>query len=729
MESRGLKFCFAKKIGRGVPLLVSNAMDGCRELGFSKTELQNLLRKESNMSAIGSAGAAAPLYPSGSSAPHRQFGLISNLIKDPNPPNPEVLGLDSFEEYRHVEYLEDLLAQGITSLYRRDIISSFLENAKENIRLIKEDIRNNGAKYYFRREASGLAGSRNPYVGKLNSNGQFVWGSISPSIAQDAFFIARYLACKNQAVYINRGTHGDEYGNTAADDLEAYVGARYGDEAHIDLFYKSFTTVYKTKVACGVVNHNYTAPLQPEEANHVINGWCMSIRSRFTSNYHLNTPIDLSGNFLPPDIRCARLHTQIKVPYFFAACQRNSSNGAVHSYDIQGIAKWIYQRLAISIIPHTDTQLQQMTPRGIIEDCVSRFPAKKTRLNKLNNVRCCVLECNAHFDLTDAKFSETTAKTIEAFNQHKQKIEAEKAQSQGEITRLKEQSEQKDGRIDELEADLVLKDAEINKRDTRIVEVEVERDEFKEERNSVIEERNGIERERDAAKSQVHEQAIEIEILREGSTFESFVSNSSVVQDRGINQLRPVLQYQLQSSEHRIEEIFKGTKRGAGRGFFSRRPNAFVKPTEVFDTELTVKTNLLVTLFLKTKADHLKTETTVALESYDVGAVGLLSGSVVYAGFTPLKLSDLEKESFLHPLMDRLIRADRVSSRLMEWMKHHKVSIEINTKVVSWDKNKEEHEGWPTVFPKTYEQTIAQVLKTCLRFEVADSMLKNLQIS
>ena len=36
MESRGLKFCFAKKIGRGVPLLVSNAMDTFRDLGFYK---------------------------------------------------------------------------------------------------------------------------------------------------------------------------------------------------------------------------------------------------------------------------------------------------------------------------------------------------------------------------------------------------------------------------------------------------------------------------------------------------------------------------------------------------------------------------------------------------------------------------------------------------------------------------------------------------------------------
>ena len=559
----------------------------------------------------------------------------------------------------------------------------------------------------------------NPTIVHFDKYGdqQYLWQAIQGCTSPETFEVVAHLVNQHdQSVFLNTGTHGNNLGYTSNDSAnvanraESWIADR---EVSLILDQRLFIEKDRPKMAYQIVTRD-SPSVYPAGANHIIDTWCHSFVSRFTDPDKLQTSIHKSMGAIPVHFFCSYGEKLIQKPYYFLECKM--IGGQRHYFDKSSISK--IRDLVTFLMPHKPASNLTAQERFEMrmkeqEDGLAleyRCPFKGCRemvvLNNatydrkfqgvINNIRKLRLE------LVGLKF-ETNLKAHKILLQDKEIVElkSERNGLRSENAKVKKENTELKTNLDKA-----------NKETTQVKKV------VKVQSEKI-----------DELSQRVEKQAIKIVILREGSTFDSFVNNSSFIQERGISQLRPVLQYQLQSSENRIEEIFKGTKRGAGRGFFGRRPNAFVKPTEVFDTELTVKTNLLVTLFLKTKSDHLKTETTVALESYDVGPVGLLSGSVVYAGFTPLKLSDLEKESFLNPLMDRLIRADRVSSRLMEWMKHHKVSIEINTKVVSWDKNKEEHEGWPTVFPKTYEQTIAQVLKTCLRFEVADSMLKNLQIS
>ena len=137
------------------------------------------------MTTAGIASSSSPILPlqsplvaprppvpvvSNLSAPYRQFGLIESLVKDLNPPSPEVLKLGNFEDYRIVEYLEDLKSHFRNESSIRKA-QQLIDAAKENIRKIQEDIQRNGVKYYFLKAADGPKGNSNPYIAKLKSNG------------------------------------------------------------------------------------------------------------------------------------------------------------------------------------------------------------------------------------------------------------------------------------------------------------------------------------------------------------------------------------------------------------------------------------------------------------------------------------------------------------------------------------------------------------------------------
>jgi len=461
-------------------------------------------------------------------------GIISDLRPNKKPLTPEELGLTSFEEsgfgeYRYVEYLEDLLSKGQELLYGKKT-QEFIDEAKESIRLMQADIRDNNAKYYFLKDGDGLNASSSPYVAKLKSSGQFVWGSITSHASFQTHELALKLADKGQTVYINTATHGDKCGNMATE----IVGA--GDRDHLVYYSYKINEKYRGRIVYGAVQHKYNKPLEPEEANHVINDECNSIRNRFTSTHNLNVSTDLSGNFFPPELRCTRKLNLIKVPYFFDACHRNSLDGRVHFYGIEGIAEWIYQVLNISRPLHKPEKLQKMTPQEIVDDCIAQFSNRKQFLGKLKSVQCCVPECNAHFDITSAKFSEPLAKAIEAFNRHKQEIEAEKTARQAEIQGLKAVNTQQTEEITELKEDVAQKDSTITTLNEEKEELkgintlqgrqitdltsekgslEREKNTFKEERDTVKDKLEVVEQERDEAQVQLQEKSQKVDLLED----------------------------------------------------------------------------------------------------------------------------------------------------------------------------------------------------------------------
>ena len=360
------------------------------------------------------------------------------LAKDLNPPSPTAMGLKPIEQYNY------LTVRGISA-----IGSDSYSSVKENI----NNLKNSDAPCYF-------IDDRNPLVAQLQSDGQFIWKAVDVVNGGHSKDVGNLLTSHGQSVHVNTGTHGDVNGIIPADG-DFVLATRLGYPAFFNQDTVSFTSV-PNKTSFLQISSS-VRPDYPEKANHVIDAWCFSSKTLFTTFRNYNIPKDMKGQDIPVLFKCVVSNTMMKNPMYSTEC--NLVGGKRHYYDKSIVKSLVEQNaeridgLGVPKIIHAP--IKSMDDLFRWES--SRISRDLEEIDPNKIIKCRLDACNANIHLQSFKLDVSLREDISIYrlqnkelNQIKgtfQQVVNEKNQGMQQIATLRTENQTQSQQITTLESE------------------------------------------------------------------------------------------------------------------------------------------------------------------------------------------------------------------------------------------------------------------------------------
>lgn len=576
--------------------------------------------------------------------------------------DPDFLGLHPIAEYRYVP-------RSISGVREHPYIANAIRTLK------------NG-KYpcYFFSCDNPMVAIIKPVENGPNPRSQIIWVSVdSVSGNGELKELSEYLYDKvgdRASIVINNATHGDMFGHIVADS--PLLGQRAGSHMVEDL--KNFKSW--TNVSFNPCSHETGVPKFPSNVDYIINAWCFSARSPYTSIRYNTHARSSDGHVEPPHIRSDISGKIMEEPVFFEACCRQSSHllGRVHYFDKKEIEnlKLDQQAWAESMGLYNNNPLSLLT----IENADKAAKEIFTR-------QCPVVECRSSINLLDAQLNQELMDTIKAFNEHIEKVkstEKELGEREVEVVSLQGSVAQKDGEIVRLEGEKVVLErekvalqSENTLKDGQINVLTTERDQARQERKEAVD--------------LVGIQARRIDEIIQGQTMHAFIKTNPVAQYIGGRHLSTVMTDQKVYAANNIKHLFLGTPLCRSNGFI-------INP----GTPDELKTRKLTQWIFRDATNTITALTRKSIEQ------------------TGLKFVDEQHRKFLLPLMERLIKEDKVSQRVIDSLKEHGVALKTTNSTEDFFKVEPDR-----FFGKSYLQSLQNIFSECLRYEVSENILTALE--
>ena len=358
------------------------------------------------------------------------------LAKDLNPPPPNAMGLKPIKQYNY------LTVRGISA-----IGSDRYSSVKENI----NNLKNSDAPCYF-------IDDRNSLVAQLQPNGQFIWKGVDTVNGTQVKAVGDLLTSHGQSVHVNTGTHGDINGMIPADG-DFVLATRLGDPTLLNQDTVSFTSI-PNKTSFLQISSS-VRPDYPEKANHIIDAWCFSSKTLFTTFRNYNIPKDMKGQDIPVLFKCVVSNTMMKNPMYSTEC--HLVGGKRHYYDksvVQALVEQNAERidgLGIPKIIHA--------PIRAADDLFRRESSRISRdleeIDPNKIIKCRLDACNANIHLQSFKLDASLREDISIYrlqnkelNQIKgtfQQVVNEKNQGIQQIATLRTENQTQSQQITTLE--------------------------------------------------------------------------------------------------------------------------------------------------------------------------------------------------------------------------------------------------------------------------------------
>lgn len=648
--------------------------------------------------------------------------------------SPTDLGLNPIQNY-------DYLTVSALRIAPRN-----LESVTENINILKTS----PLPYFY-------LTNDNPFIAEQQLDGQIVWKAVDSCVAPEVEALGQFLIGQNQSIHVNTGSHGDHKGNMVSDvfkferpQLQISADKRFFLE---DIF--SFRQD-PTKASVHLISTE-AKPIYPERANHVIDAWCFSVKSHFTPERRYLDPRDILGNFIPSIFKCVVSQRILTNPRYSPTC--DVIKGQKHYYDIKAVSDLIRQnqeRIDALYNPNGNEfsffHGLKNVRKAFDDTYVNERPSNKllsglgARRNDIKTRVICRLEgCSNVLDLAEmiedkhlqielSKFKEVL-KRDRLKNVSIQQLTERDLLNVQKIDTLRAENLTKDQRIDVLEEEnehLVDQNTHLiqenQEKAETIVVLEEEKTDLKGRVTDLTGERN-FEREAKLEafdRLNIREQRIEqleekIDIVRQDPNFRVLLAEEM---ERLNIQEKPSIQEFIKSNllskrytptqwqkklsalKHEAEYWLAGILQGR----LFDRVNAYISQGVTEDHEEKHR-RIVETLLVEIK------QRVIALVRNKMAYYSTDLIDTFIVGEFQVRYNNAEFKEFLEPLMEKLIKEDFLSNRVVEITKNENISIQ-ELPSERWD----EHEPGRYA-PRTYKETMESILSYALQIELCDQLL------